>query len=325
MTPGSKTKPVRVDLPKGVRITHPDRVIDVTTGITKAELMRYHVDAAKRLLPQLRGRPVALVRGPEGVGGFLFFQKHARDLRIPGLKRLDPKLDPGRDPLLEIASAEALFGAVQMNVLEFHTWNARIQSLENPDRLVFDLDPGEGVAWRRVCEGAARVRTLLEELELESFLKTSGGKGLHVIAPLQPRFDWDAVRQVARAVVQRLAQVAPERFVAKSGPKNRVGRIFVDYLRNGRAATTVAAWSTRARPGIGVSVPVDWSELESLRSGDHWTVRNVGERLGMADPWSNYARARRSLQPALQSLEIRVSRSGKRDASALGNRVSRRR
>jgi bifunctional non-homologous end joining protein LigD len=286
--------------------------------------MRYHVDAAKRLLPHLRGRPVALLRGPEGVSGVLFFQKHARDLRVPGLKRLDPKLDPGRDPLLEIASAEALFGAVQMNVLEFHTWNARAQALEHPDRLVFDLDPGEGVPWRRVREGAALVRTLLQELELESFLKTSGGRGLHVIAPLQPRFDWDAVRRVAQAVVQRLAQIGPERFVAKSGPKNRVGRIFVDYLRNGRGATTVAAWSARARPGIGISVPVDWSELDSLRSGDHWTVRNVGERLAMKDPWSNYAHARRSLRSALRALGIEVSNAGERDASALGNRVRRR-
>ncbi|HMF29493.1 MAG TPA: non-homologous end-joining DNA ligase, partial [Candidatus Cybelea sp.] len=264
-----------------MRITHPDRVIDGSTGITKGELMRYHVAAAKRLLPQLRGRPVALVRGPEGVDGVLFFQKHARDLRIPGLKRLDPKLDPGRDALLEIASEQALLGAVQMNVLEFHTWNARTQALENPDRLVFDLDPGQGVAWRRVREGATRVRSLLQELELESLLKTSGGRGLHVIAPLQPRFDWEEVRRVAQAVVQRLVQIAPDRFVAKSGPKNRVGRIFVDYLRNGRGATTVAAWSARARRGVGVSVPVDWKELESLRSGDHWTVRNVGERLAM--------------------------------------------
>jgi len=316
---------MRVEFPEGVRITHPDRVIDVTTGITKAELLRYHVDAAKRLLPPLRGRPVALVRGPEGVGGVLFFQKHARDLRIPGLKRLDPKLDPGREPLLEITSVEALFGAVQMNVLEFHTWNARSQALENPDRLVFDLDPGEGVAWRRVCEGAAVVRTLLQELELESFLKTSGGRGLHVIAPLQPRFAWDAVRRVAQAVVQRLAQIAPDRFVAKSGPKNRVGRIFVDYLRNGRGATTVAAWSARARPGMGISVPVHWTELESLRSGDHWTVRNVGERLAMEDPWMDYARARRSLRPALQELGVDVPRARNRDASALGKRVSSRR
>jgi DNA ligase D-like protein (predicted polymerase)/DNA ligase D-like protein (predicted 3'-phosphoesterase) len=295
-------------LPKGLRITHPERVVDASTGITKAELMRYYVDAAAHLLPQLRARPVALVRGPDGIDGTLFFQKHARELRIPGIKRLDPKLDPGHPALLEIANTEALLGAIQMNVLEFHTWNACARGIEKPDRLVFDIDPGEGVAWRSVQEAVETVRGLMRELELEAFLKTSGGKGLHVIVPVQPRFGWETVRALAQAVMQHLVRIAPDRFVAKSGPKNRVGRIYIDYLRNGRGATTAAAWSTRARPGLGVSVPVAWDELNSLRSGAHWTVRNVAERLDTADPWTGYARARRSLRVALNALSVEVPR-----------------
>src|SRR5262249_26258018 len=151
-------------------------------------------------------------------------------------------------------------------------------------------------------ECATVLRGFLQDLELQSFLKTSGGKGLHVIVPLQPRFDWDTVRALAEAVTLRLAQQAPDRFAAKSGEKNRVGRIFIDYLRDGRGATTAAAWSVRARPGLGVSVPVSWDELQSLRAGDHWTVRNVGERLALPDPWENYEDQRQSLKPALTAL-----------------------
>jgi bifunctional non-homologous end joining protein LigD len=287
-----------------VRITHPERVIDAKSGATKRDLVDWYLHAAHRMLPHLAGRPVALVRAPAGVGKHLFFQKHAGTLRIEDIHELPEGLDPGHPPLLEIDSFIALISAAQMNVVEFHTWNANAARIEKPDRIVFDLDPGEGLAWRTMQDAARLVRRVLEEeLGLAAFLKTSGGKGLHVVVPLVPKEGWDAVKDFARAVVERLAALAPQAIVAKSGPKNRVGRIFVDYLRNTRGATTAAAFSARARPGLGVSIPCAWDELDEIGSGDHWTVRNGRDRLGAGtDPWSGYAAAARTLTSARKAL-----------------------
>ncbi|MEF7612401.1 DNA ligase D [Aquincola sp. MAHUQ-54] len=292
-------------LPEGLRLTHAERVIDASTGITKRELAEYAARAASRLLPQLRGRPVSLVRAPAGIGGELFFQKHDDTGKMAGMRQLDPALDPGHAPLMEIASLTALLGAVQMNVIELHTWNATVRSIERPDRMTFDLDPGEGLAWPRMLEAAHLVKALLDELGLQSLLKTSGGKGLHVVVPFKPSLGWVAVKALSQRIVQHLAATLPDRFVAKSGPRNRVGKIFVDYLRNGRGATTVAAWSPRARPGIGVSVPVHWEELDGLTSGAHWTLRNIDERLAMPDPWAQGAALRRqTLRTAMRVLDF---------------------
>jgi bifunctional non-homologous end joining protein LigD len=169
--------------------------------------------------------------------------------------------------------------------------------------MTFDLDPGEGVTWPMVQEAAQLTRALLEELGLKAFLKTSGGKGLHVVVPLTPRDDWDSVKDFSQAVVQHLARVLPQRFVAKSGAKNRVGKIFVDYLRNGRGATTVAAYSARARPGLGVSIPCAWEELPHLSGGAHWTIANAHERIEAGDePWEEYAKTRQTLTRAMKAL-----------------------
>ncbi|MDY0748615.1 DNA ligase D [Paucibacter sp. R3-3] len=287
------------------RLTHPERVIDPSTGITKLEVAEFYAAVAPRLLPHLKHRPVSLVRGPDGVDGALFFQKHGDTLRIPGLKQLDPALDPGHPPLLEIPTRTALLGAVQMNVLELHTWNATSNMIEKPDRICFDLDPGEGVAWPRVQEAVTLVRTMLDELALQGFLKTSGGKGLHIVVPFRRGPGWEAVKGLSQAIVQHLAETLPKQFVAKSGPKNRVGKIFVDYLRNGRGATTVAAWSARARPGMGVSVPVTWDELPTLTGGAHWTIRSIDARLAEPDKaWDGYEAARKqTLTTAMRVLD----------------------
>ena len=289
------------------RITHGERVIDPTTGFTKMDLVRYYALVAPLMLEHLKGRPVALVRAPAGVKGELFFQKHQDKDSLAGVRLLDPALDEDHEPLMEIASAQGLRSGAQMNVIEYHTWNALKDRIERPDRMTFDLDPGSGVSWQEIQEGTRLVRVLLEELGLPSFLKTSGGNGMHVVVPLKRLRDWDTVRGFSKEIVEHLARTIPQRFVAKSGPRNRVGKIFVDYLRNGRGATTVSAWSARARPGMGVSVPIGWEELDELTSAAHWTVQNIEQRLRIGNqPWQGYEKAAASLTAAMKQLKFQL-------------------
>jgi bifunctional non-homologous end joining protein LigD len=290
-------------MPDRLQVTNPQRVIDALTGTTKLELVRYYGLVGELMMKHLKGRPVSLVRAPDGVDGQLFFQKHAETEKLPGIRQLDPGLDLDHPPMIAVASQQGLLSAAQWNVVEFHTLNTGTVSFEHPDRMVFDLDPGEGVAWSQVQEAAELMHSFLAQLGLPSFLKTSGGKGLHVVVPVKRAHDWDTVKGFSQAVVAHMAKTIPQRFVARSGPKNRVGRIFIDYLRNGFGATTVCAWSARARPGLGISVPVAWGELPSLRGGDHWSVKTVHERLDIGNaPWIGYARAARSLTSAMSTL-----------------------
>ncbi|MEO5843638.1 MAG: DNA ligase D [Caldimonas sp.] len=286
-----------------IKVTHPDRVIDPSTGITKLTLVRYYESIAQRMLPHLADRPVSLVRAPEGITGELFFQKHP-ETRMPGLRELDPKLWPNHSALLAVDTVDALVSAAQMNTIEFHTWNSTAKRIDQPDRVVFDLDPGEGVTWAHVQEAALLTRAMLTELGLASWLKTSGGKGLHVVAPIGPRLDYDVVKGFSQAVVTHLAKTIPARFVAKSGGSNRVGRIFVDYLRNGHGQTTAAAFSARSRPGLGVSMPVAWEQLMALKSGAQWTVATAREYLSFEqkDPWSEYWTTRQTLAEGMKTL-----------------------
>ena len=292
-----------------IKVSNPERVIDASTGLKKIDLVRYYESVADRILPHLKGRPVSLVRGPQGIGGQLFFQKHP-ETRVAGMTELDPALWPEHAALMQVDSLEALVSAAQMNVIEFHTWNATSKKIGQPDRMVFDLDPGEGTPWPRVREAALLTRTLLDELGLEGFLKTSGGKGLHVVVPLTPRADWDTVKGFSQAVVQHLAQTIPDRFVAKSGPANRVGKLFVDYLRNSHGATTAAAFSARARPGLGVSMPIAWEQLSDLKSGAQWTVQTAREHLSFekSDPWAGYWTKKQTLTAAMKALGYRPKR-----------------
>ncbi|WON73374.1 DNA ligase D [Nitrosospira sp. Is2] len=286
-----------------LKVTNPDRVIDPSSHLTKIDLVRFYSLIAPLMLEHLKGRPVSLVRAPDGISGQLFFQKHWEKENMQGVDQLDPALDPDHPPLLEISTANGLLSAAQMNVIEFHTWNAKKDAIDKPDRMTFDLDPGEGVQWPRIQESARLVSIFLNELGLKSFLKTSGGKGLHVVVPIKRLHGWDTVKGFSQAIVQHLAATIRGLFVAKSGSRNRVGKIFIDYLRNGFGATTVSAWSARARPGLGVSVPVAWEELESLASANHWSISNIHERLDKGNsPWADYEATRQSIAPAMKTL-----------------------
>jgi len=299
------TAEVHSTLPASLKVTHPDRVIDAESGATKIALVRYYALVGQLMLPHLKGRPVSLVRAPAGVGGELFFQKHADIGKLPGVRQLDKALDPDHPPMLGIATISGLLSAAQWNAVELHTQNANAKAYETPNRMVFDLDPGKDVAWPQMQEAAQLTRAMLEQLGLRPFLKTSGGKGLHIVVPLRQQYDWDTVKVVSQAAVAHMVQTLPERFVFKSGPRNRVGRIFIDYLRNGRGSTTVCAWSARVRPGLGISVPVSWDELAKLHSGDQWNIANVHERLDTGNaPWQDYAKSARSLTAAMKKLGI---------------------
>jgi bifunctional non-homologous end joining protein LigD len=288
-----------------VKVTHPDRIIDPTTGITKLDLVRYYESVAQWILPHLKDRPLAMLRAPAGVSEEMFFQKHAETTRMAGLKEHDPNLWRGHRPLFTVDTLDALMSAAQMNVVEFHTWNSTVRKLDTPDRVIFDLDPGEGLKWGQMQEAALLVHTLLSELGLKAWLKTSGGKGLHIVVPLTPRLDYETVKSFSRAFVRHLAKTIPERFSATPGPSHRVGKVFVDYLRNGMGQTTVAAFSARARPGMGVSMPVSWEQLSALKSGAQWTVQTAREYLSFQteDPWADYWSTRQSLASAMKRLQ----------------------
>lgn len=312
--PSEKAKPAskRADKDRaevaGVRISHPERVIDKQSGLHKIDLAHFYESISDWILPHLDHRPVALLRCPEGVEGEQFFQKHSERLAIPNIKQLDPELDPGHARLMEIDSVQALVGAAQMGTIELHTWGSTYDKIELPDHFVLDLDPDPALPWRSMIEATQLTLSVLDELGLDAYLKTSGGKGMHIIVPLARKADWDTVKAFAKALAQFISQQLPERFTATSGPKNRVGKIFIDYLRNTRGASTVAAYSARARPGLPVSVPVTREELTSLKASNQWNIGNLLKRLRKlkADPWAGYKNTQRITQPMWKRLGVKA-------------------
>ncbi|WP_027590320.1 DNA ligase D [Pseudomonas sp. RL] len=284
----------------GVPISNPQRVIDPESGGRKQDLARFYADIAHWILPFLNDRPVSLVRAPDGVEGEQFFQKHAERLSIPNIRHLDQSLDPGHPRLMEIDSLKALIGAVQMGTIELHTWGATHDAIETPDLFVLDLDPDPALPWRSMQEATQLCLSVLDELGLDAYLKTSGGKGLHIIVPLQRKSGWDEVKTFSKAFARFMAQQLPDRFSATSGPKNRIGKIFIDYLRNNRGSSTVCAYSVRARPGLPVSVPIARDELHDLHGAAQWTIFNLRERLDAlnGNPWDGYAN-RQTLTPKM--------------------------
>lgn len=298
----------------GVRLTHPDKVLYGSLGLSKLELANYYESVAGHMLPHLAQRPLSLVRCPRGYSNECFFQRHATESIPAGVDRVEVPEEVGSAIYLAANSLPALIGLVQMGVLELHTWGARADRLDTPDRIVFDLDPDPAVDWAEVVEAARFVRALLEDLGLRCFLKTTGGKGLHIVVPLARRHDWEEVKAFSRAVATHLAREAPQRFTAQLARAQRAGKIFVDYLRNAPGATAVAAFSTRARPGAPVSTPIAWDELDVGLRSDRYTVRNLGARLRTltADPWQDYAGTRQSLTAAMRAAVKLVEESQSR-------------
>lgn len=289
MKTGRPRSPAPAAATHGIKLTHPDRMYWPEDGVTKQGLAGYYADVWKFMAPLVVDRPLALLRCPEGIVEQCFFQKHAWKGMSKAVKMV---IDPVHkdEPLVSIHDLDGLIGLVQGATLEIHPWGARNRGLEKPDYITMDLDPGDGVSWPRMIEAAQEVRERLEQAGLAAFLKTSGGKGLHIVAPLKPKAEWPAVKDFTKAVAEAMVADSPGKYVATVAKAKRRGKILVDYLRNGRGNTAVAAYSTRAREGAPVSMPLHWRELGAGIRADHFTVMNAPKRLKSlkADPWADF-------------------------------------
>lgn len=283
-----------------VRLTHAAKVLDVESGVTKQMLADFYWAVGERMLPHIRNRPLSLVRCPEGSTKPCFYQKHVNHMLPPGIVGVPvPDKKTGvPEEYITLDSREALAGLAQMGVLEVHPWGSCNGDLEHANRLVFDLDPDEALAWGQVAESAAEMRARLKKIGLESFLKTTGGKGLHLVVPVEPTLDWGAVKEFARQFVVSLERANPRLYLTKMSKAARVGKIYLDYLRNERGATAVAPYSPRARAGMPVSVPLAWSELKAGER-PRFAVANFGEWRGRLkkDPWKGMETMRQRVEP----------------------------
>jgi bifunctional non-homologous end joining protein LigD len=287
----------------GVTVSHPDRILFPDQGFTKLALARYYEGVSTWLLPHLQDRPLTLVRCPAGYTKNCFYQKHANDSVPDTIGTVKITEADGVSWYMVADSLPAVIGLVQMGVLELHTWGARQDALDRPDRIIMDLDPDPTVPWKFVIEAAQLVQTLLNELDLECFVKTTGGKGLHIVLPLQRVHTWDEVKAFSKGLADHLVRLIPDRFIATMSKQKRKGKIYVDYLRNAKGATAIAPYSTRARPHAPVSVPLAWEELSVDLRSDHFTVLNVMDRLKRlkSDPWRDYFTVRQKLTRKMQA------------------------
>lgn len=277
----------------GVRLSNPDRVYWPDVGVTKSELALYYEAVAERMLPLVRERPLTMLRCPEGIDGHRFYQKHAGDTVPATVARV--AIEKGEDPYAMVTDLASLVSLAQIGVLEFHVWGARADRLDRPDLLVFDLDPDPSVPWRRVADTAQVLRALCAELALVPFLRTTGGKGLHVVVPLVRRASWDEVKRFTHAIARLLVEEAPDQFVAVMTKSRREGKIFIDYLRNAPESTAIASYSTRARPGAPIAMPIAWEELDGQTEALQFGLRDAAARLAEPDPWRDFESSRRPL------------------------------
>jgi bifunctional non-homologous end joining protein LigD len=275
-----------------VRLTHPDRVLFPDAGVTKAELAVYLDAAAERMGPHLFGRPVSLVRAPDGVGKQTFFQKHAmagapKEIKTTPVTESDGK----KVEYLTLPNEVALVSCAQISALEFHLWGSRNKDLEHPDRMVFDLDPDESLDFQVVKRAAFDIKALLDSADLPSFAMLTGGKGIHIVLNLKPRLGWEETKGFAGELAEMIAGLDPKRFVATMTKKLRTGRIFIDYFRNHRGSTAIAPYSPRARGTAPIAVPVSWSELKTIPSASAFKLKDMAARLAEPDPWADYAKS----------------------------------
>jgi bifunctional non-homologous end joining protein LigD len=295
---GAVTEP---ELPKRtVVLTHPDRIYWPDEGVTKEGLADYYTDVWKYMAPFIVQRPLALLRCPDGIGGQHFFQKHAwKGLNKNIVLIHDPK-DKDDIPLVSIDDLDGLLGLVQAGSLELHPWGITTADWEHPDMIVMDLDPGPRVPWDKVIEAAEETRDRMKQAGLEAFVKTSGGKGLHVVSPLKATAEWPDVKAFTKSVADQMAADSPERYVSTITKSKRAGKILIDYLRNQRGSTAVAPYSTRARPGAAVSMPLTWEELNPAIGPAYFTVNNAPTRLAAlrSDPWEDFRAAAAPIEQA---------------------------
>lgn len=277
----------------GVLISNAERPIAAAPGHTKLDVVRYHEALSTWLVPQLAPRPIAVVKCMDGRFDDCFFQKHP-------LRGRDA--DDDSPPFMRLADIGDVVRAVQNGTYEFHTWGASFPRLERPDRIILDLDPDVELPWSTLRDAAERVRALLDRLELQWFLKTTGGKGLHFVVPLTRRHTWLEAREFAHAIAETLVAAAPSLFTSRAAKDARRRRVFVDYLRNAEGATAVAAYSLRARPGLPVSMPLAWDDLDADVRGEHFNIDNAAAlvRARHADPWRDYERSRQTLTASMR-------------------------
>ncbi len=285
-----------------VRLTHPEKVLFPESGVTKAELAGYLDMAADRMGAHLYGRPVSLVRAPDGVGGKTFFQKHAMKGMPKEIKLIDVAESDGKaEEYITLPDATAIVSAAQISALEFHLWGSTNKDLEHPNRLIFDLDPDEDLEFQVVKRAAFDIKALLESADLTSFAMITGGKGIHIVLNVKPKLEWAEFKQFASDVAEQIERLDPKRFIANMSKAKRKGRIFIDYLRNGRGATAIAPYSPRARGTAPIAVPVSWDELKTIPAASVFKLKDMHARLSEPDPWADYAKSAVSITKATRA------------------------
>lgn len=281
---------------EGVRLTNPDKVLYPEQGTTKRGLAEYYLSVSGRILPHVAGRPITLVRCPTGRQKKCFYQRHAGSGVPAELGLVDIAGFEESGAYLYISDVKGLLSLVQMGVLEIHPWGSRVDRPDRPDRMIFDLDPGEGLGFRDVVAAALELRQFLSEIGLESLVKTTGGKGLHVVLPLERHHAWPEVKSFARSAAEAMAKAAPDRYLTRISKAERRGRIFIDYLRNDPTSTAIAPYSTRARPGAPVAMPLGWEDLSAGLDPQQFNIASVPERISKTtDPWSDIEGLRQRL------------------------------